>query len=374
MALNNLGNRYSEVGMPDRGDATWESVITGAEPLMASFLHMARATYATDGHPEAGSWLAHALDGVGSDRGLTASAHEQARRHRGPDPDCFDRSWRQHAGERLPAWLTVDQTLIDTTFAWIRTETYIAECDYLAGHPELLEPDADPAVADVLLTVSEESADRYAALRQAARQEGVSAAYRPLLLTILGQEFAVADAPIQQAMLVDRRDDLLSETVGAYLHEISGQDGEMSAAALRAGALLDLARAGDADLVFRTLAEPEEFPNLLYTLAVRPNPGGLEPAAIVASTMARTNAEMACALFYFGVATAISGDLDCARSVIGQVRSIDPDQAGTWINELAEIGRQYPDVLQVISALTAPADPPTPPEDPAPGETDDAGG
>ena len=45
-------------------------------------------------------------------------------------------------------------------------------------------------MAEALLAVSEAAAGRYTALRQAAQQEGADTAYRPLLLTILAQEFA----------------------------------------------------------------------------------------------------------------------------------------------------------------------------------------
>ena len=51
------------------------------------------------------------------------------------------------------------------------------------------------------------------ALRQAARQDGAAAAYRPLLLTILAQDFAAADLGDQRALLTDREDDLLTDTV-----------------------------------------------------------------------------------------------------------------------------------------------------------------
>ena len=69
-------------------------------------------------------------------------------------------------------------------------DTYAAERDYLAAHPELLEAAAGPAVAEVLLAVPEDEAGRYAALRQAAQHDSADAAYRPLLLTTLAREFA----------------------------------------------------------------------------------------------------------------------------------------------------------------------------------------
>jgi hypothetical protein len=81
------------------------------------------------------------------DRGLIDAAHEQTRRHRGLDPAAFDQDWAHRTGGPVPAWLTVDSALLSSTRAWVATDTYTAERDYLAAHPELLEAAADTAVA-----------------------------------------------------------------------------------------------------------------------------------------------------------------------------------------------------------------------------------
>ena len=226
---------------------------------------MARAGAADAGHPAAAAWLARALAMDIDDRGLVDAAHEQARRHRGPDPAAFDQDWARHTGMPVPAWLTVDPALLSSARAWVATDTYTAERDYLAAHPELLEAAADTAVAEALLAVPEDEAGRYTALRQAAQQDGVDAAYRPLLLTILAHEFADADPGRQRALLADRRDDLLTGTVADALNELAGQEDQQAVAAQRATALLNLARTGDAEPVFEALAEPGQFPRLLHT-------------------------------------------------------------------------------------------------------------
>ena len=105
-------------------------------------------------------WLAQALRLNSDDPALAAEGHEQARRHRTADPAGFDELWQHHTGAAVPAWLTVDPQLLDTAQAWIDTDTYTGERDHLAAHPELLEPKADVAVTDVLLTVSEPEARR----------------------------------------------------------------------------------------------------------------------------------------------------------------------------------------------------------------------
>ena len=186
-ALNNLGNRYSEAGSPDRGEAAWEQAITEAAPQAAAYLAGGSRGRGGCGAPRCGG-LAGPRPRHGS-RGSRSgdAAHEQARRHRGPDPAAFDQDWARHTGMPVPAWLTVDPALLSSARAWVATDTYTAERDHLAAHPELLEAAADTAVAEALLAVPEDEAGRYTALRQAAQHDGADAAYRPLLLTILAQ-------------------------------------------------------------------------------------------------------------------------------------------------------------------------------------------
>ena len=259
-ALTNLGNRFREAGAPDRGEAPWEQAITEAAPQAAAYLLAARAGAADAGHPAAAVWLARALAMDIKDRDLIDAAHEHARRHRGPDPAAFDQNWARHTGGQVPAWLTVNPALLSSARAWVATDTYTAERDHLAAHPELFEAAADTAVAEAVLAVPEDEASRYSALRQAAQQDGVEAAYRPLLLIILAHEFADADPGRQRALLADRRDELLTDTVADALNELARQEDQQGAAARRATALLDLARTGDAELVFEALTEPDQFP------------------------------------------------------------------------------------------------------------------
>jgi hypothetical protein len=360
-ALNNLGNRYSEAGSPDRGEAAWEQAITEAAPQAAAYLLIARAAAADAEHPAAAAWLARALAMDITDRYLVEAAHEQARRHRGPGPTAFDQEWARRTGRPVPAWLTVDSALLSSARAWVATDSYTAERDHLAAHPELLQAPADTAVAEALLAVSEDAAARYTALRQAAQQDGADAAYRPLLLTILARGFADAEPGHQRALLADRADDLLTGTVADALEELATQEDQQTVAAQRATALLGLARAGDADPVFDALAAPGQFPGLLHALATRPDPGSVGPAALVAYTAATSAAEAAAAVFYLAVADAAGGDHDLASDLIRQARAADPAQVPEWINELAGIGQHHPGVLQLIPELTAPADPPAPP-------------
>jgi hypothetical protein len=78
---------------------------------------VARAGAADAGHPAAATWLARALTININDRDLVNAAHEQARRHPGPDPAAFDQNWVRHAGRPVPAWFTVDPALLSSAQA-----------------------------------------------------------------------------------------------------------------------------------------------------------------------------------------------------------------------------------------------------------------
>ena len=352
-ALTNLGNLYNGAGSADRGEASWEQAINESAPQAAAFLLVARAGAADAGHSAGAAWLARALALDIDDPYLVAAAHEQARRHRSPDTAAFDQNWVRLTGMPVPAWVTVNPASLSSARAWVATDTFTAERDHLAAHPELLQAEADTAVAEALLVMPEDQAGRYTELRQAAQREGVAAAYRPLLLSILARDFADADPAGQRAMLAERRDDLLTDTVAAALDRLAGNQGHQAVAAQRAAALLHLARTGDAEPVFEAMTEPGQLPLLLHTLAVRTDTASLAPAALVAYTAATSTGEAAAAVFYLAVAMAVRGDLEQAGDLIGQAHTADPAQVPDWINELAGVGQHHPGVLPLIPVLTA---------------------
>ena len=80
--------------------------------------------------------------------------------------------------------------LVSTVREWTHTATYFDEGAFLAAHPELLRSDADVAVHEGLLGMAEDEVARYLRLRAEAQTEGVAAAYRDLVLSVLAAEFA----------------------------------------------------------------------------------------------------------------------------------------------------------------------------------------
>jgi tetratricopeptide (TPR) repeat protein len=355
-ALVHLDAHCRKPGVPERAQAAWEEAISGVPSPAAVWLLVARADNVSAGPSETAAWLTRASTLTNGDRALLCLVHQAARRQRSADADSFDRSWAFHTKGPAPAWLTVDLTLGQTATDWISTDTYAAERDYLSAHTELLARAADIAVSEALLMVSKDEANRYTALRAAARQDGVDVAYRLLLLEALAHEFAAADPPRQREMLADHRDDLLTDVVVGTLNEMAGQDDPPDVFARRAAALLDLAASADLDPVLEILCESDQFAGLLHAIAIRPDPAGLLPTAVVAWTAAATPAQSAAAVFYIAAAIAIRGHEGAAR-VLEQACALDPAQQTGWIDELARIAQQHPSVLGLVPVLTARLDP-----------------
>ena len=206
-ALNNLGNRYSEAGVAGaRREPRGQQALAGTPPsASAALLLTTRAAAAEAGHREAAAWLSAPRRLPQVTAGSTAAIHEQARRHRAAAPGRVRPAWAHGTGQPVPAWLTVDPDLLTTSAeAWIATETYDRRTR-LSSPPIpscSTRPPTQPS-SEALLAVDEQEAQRYTALRAAAQRDGVEAAYRPLLLTILARQFAAADPAGQRALLAE---------------------------------------------------------------------------------------------------------------------------------------------------------------------------
>ena len=284
-ALNNLASYYSTLDMAQQANAAWSNVLTVVPAASQAFLLIARAAAADAGNPDAALWLTSAWQADQNHRRIVAAMHDEARRHRAIDPHAFEDAWRHHSGQPIPNWLTVDPDLIATAKAWIGTETLDQEREFLVGHPELLHRETDNAVHEALLPLGEDAAQWYMLLRQKSRDEGVEAAYQPLLLSFLARQFTEADPDTQRTLLATRRDDLMSAPVRDTINSLADGNG---LTAHRAIALLLLAALGEHEPILDALTEPSRFPSLLHDLACHPAPAALGPAAAAALTAAAT--------------------------------------------------------------------------------------
>ncbi|MEU9169110.1 tetratricopeptide repeat protein [Streptomyces sp. NPDC048420] len=352
-ALNNLGNYYSELGRPT--EEAWTTVLTQVTPDDAAFLLLSRSVNAMPGNPAAIAWLVDVeqIAATAPDFDLADVLHSDGRRHRAVDHEGFDSAWLRLTGKEPPAWLTVDPELLAQAAAWIDTESYEAEQDHLATHPELLSPEADNAVDEALLGLGQEVADRYRDLRQQARSTGVEAAYRPLLNTILASEFVTAEPGVQRTLLESRHVDLLDDsTRQAVARYTSDDDPEISRRGYRANALLTLAQLNAQHSALDALDAPAKFRALLSESARSPQSPALEAIAILALTAATDDALVATAEYHLALAAAIDNDLDYADTLLASACDRLPEAVPAWIADLADIARHHPAALTLISRLT----------------------
>ncbi|SHJ64053.1 Tetratricopeptide repeat-containing protein, partial [Tessaracoccus bendigoensis DSM 12906] len=181
MSLNNLGNRYSQVGRDPQ--EAWREAVSDSDGKSRALLQFFRLRYAEAGHVEAPGWLIDALRQA-DDPGIVAALHAEGRRHRLAGPDKFDLCWTEVTGKATPGWLALDPALVESAEAWRSTPTYHTERDHLLAHPELLPPESEPAVAEALLGLDDQEVNRYRTLLQLARERGVAEAYAAFLSTL----------------------------------------------------------------------------------------------------------------------------------------------------------------------------------------------
>ncbi|MEV5310351.1 tetratricopeptide repeat protein [Streptomyces sp. NPDC052610] len=352
-SLNKLSALYATLGRS--ADDIWADILDGAPASHTAMLLLARATTAPAGDPQAIEWLV-TCDRLSASlpQPRRATLHTEVRRHRAVAPAAFDDAWSRLTGAKPPRWSTLDSELLHRVMAWIETETYEAERDHLAAHPEILAPETDAAVDEVLLGINEEEAQRYRALRLNARAHGAEAAYRPLLHGILLREFARAAPATQRDLLAERRNDLLGETVQETLSELlDASDPDAPPTEYdQAAALLHLASLEAHEPALDALADWSRFPALLGALARDFDPSALAATAYLARLTADNAAQAATAEFYLAVSAVIEDNAEAASELIASAHAYTPDAAPTWINDLAEIARHHQAVLPLIPTLT----------------------
>ncbi|MEV0171301.1 tetratricopeptide repeat protein [Streptomyces sp. NPDC050803] len=361
VAFTALANLYGLLGRS--AEPLWADILGEATPVSAAHLLLQRSALAPAGDPSAAAWLAEversetAAESKRSraaveDTGLLWLLHAEGRRHRAADPEAFDREWRRLTAEPPPAWLTLDHDLLEQVRAWVDTESYSAERNHLAAHPEILAPEADVCVDEILSGLTDDAAERYRALRQSARSEGVEAAYRPILSSVLAYEFATASYADRRTLLAQRRADLLDDYVFGTLSS-EAADAEDRRLFSQAYCLLRLAQQGAEAAAFDALDDPSLFPALLHDAARQPDPVALHAAALVALTAATDDSSMAEAEFHLAIAIAAADDGEQAAEALAAACDRTPDAIPTWIDALVDITPHHPAARTLVPRLTA---------------------
>jgi tetratricopeptide (TPR) repeat protein len=317
-ALPVAAQAHQALGDTETAERLWTRMTT-EDPVQAM---LERSTMAEDGDPRAAGWLATVARHADLDLDDTVLLHEEARRHRTPDPTAFDLAWADPA----PDWLTVDPAMLDAATKWIATD----DQDALST---LLTPGADLAVREALLPVAPADAAELLQLRATAATAGPAEAYRRVHVAELAERFAAA-SPTGKRTLLDRdRADLLAP--GAR-----GLD-------TLSDAVLELAERNAHGPVLDALDQPDPEAALMRLLAAAGDDLTLGPTAEALAAVATTADGRLTADFYRAVARAVAGLAPDAAALAGR-----PGPVSDLLRAGAAIAGRHPAVLTVMLALT----------------------
>ncbi|GAA3934406.1 hypothetical protein [Actinoplanes auranticolor] len=308
-----------------RVEELWARLIT-QDPVRTL---LSRSVAARTADPRAAGWLATVAGQPGLDRADIALLHEQARRHRAPDPRAFDSGW----GGPVPDWLVVDVDLLAAAAEWVAVDSG----DYLAAHPGLLAAEADLAVREALLALTPEEAQEMADLRAAAAAGGIAAAYRGRRGRELADRFVAAGPAGQQALIRTERADLLAPVCRELVR----------ARDTLGAAVLDLAERDAHGPVLAALDRPDREAALMGLLATAEDDLTIGPTAEVLAAVATTGGERLTADFYRAAGRVVVGLPPDVGHLTGR-----PGPVGDLLRAGAALARRHPAVLTVMLALT----------------------
>lgn len=228
----------------------WETCLDALarDPAMVADLRLAR--------PRAAAGLDALVlelhDALGSAEGIRARAvREFGRMHRLRHGAAFDAAWRAAHGE-LPPWLSVAAPLLWSVLGWCNTDSWRESRDYLAAHPELLDPGTEVILDELALGgVAVELIEAHRALLGAARRDGVEAACAPL---VLDEEVGAWLDSEDWETYLEQHPELLRPEVLRRLREADATDGSPERHALAAA--LELVQRGERPLAYEALRRP----------------------------------------------------------------------------------------------------------------------
>jgi tetratricopeptide (TPR) repeat protein len=355
-SLNNLSIHYFELGRLEDGVRAWDAVaqrVAAANPTAGATLWVRRRRSKED----IDSSITDVLEALALDAGLhpqlTGEIHTRCRDLRRLGPDRFDARWD---GE-LPAWLLLDEELVDVLYAWMQTATWSESRAFLtANADQILTDDTKLALEELALLVGEDQGmlDGYPGLIEACRADGIDATYAPLLIIDTVVEWLAIDQLDDSAtFLRDHMERLLSDTAMAVTAE--KQD-------VVHRAILAFARADRAEEAYHLLKAPEELAGALVHLRRENNFELLGATADLAFAQATTAEAKAGATVDLAIALALSDLHERAIETIAEVRSFGTD-VSPLIQTLADVivhhQDQSADLAALLQALTAEDPPPS---------------
>ena len=321
MSLNNLTDRYRDLDQAHLATAAWDQTMDSlADQPAAQATLLIRRRRPDDERHDTTADLATAIRLVPGDQPrLRFEAHQACRSRRANDLPAFDRTWQAIAGPP-PGWLTLDPAVLDLAVAWLDTPSWTASKHHLTDQQAALLSEAGLLALDELaLAVPDDpQLPFHRDLLARCRTEGLDAAYRPLLASELLDAWLAADD--LAGFFSEHQAALLGDDVQAAISARTDEPAVMLVAAI-----LELAHAGERQLVFRLLDEPALRTDTLVSARRQGNSERLRPVATIALAVAETDPEAAVALTHLAIASALASELDAAAEALQQARRLAPD-------------------------------------------------
>ena len=353
-ALNNLGNRYSEIGRRHEADLVWDDTLrqfTDQPTGFASLTSRRALARPANELPMACADLSRSLSRNDLPTSSTAEVRRACRALRQRAPSDFDPTWRDLTGE-LPAWLLIDLELIQHTLEWINTPTWQASCDYLREHAAMLLSEAVQPVFDELAleTPDDPTLQQHRTLLGAAQQHGIDVAYRELLLGEVVNAWINTDTwAASRAFLDAHHADLASDEAMAILVD-RATDGQ--SAAIMHHALLTLGRLDQTDRAYDAIQDAAQLQAELTAARSDADSTRLIAYATMGVLTASDDADIAQAYFHLALGQSLTNDLAINRDLVIRARELAPDQVPVWLGYISALLGARPDRQATLIPLS----------------------
>nr|WP_296781070.1 tetratricopeptide repeat protein [Rhodococcus sp. (in: high G+C Gram-positive bacteria)] len=296
------------------------------------------------------TWINRGLDNLGElDPQLKFGLRALARRKRSSAPISFDAIWTQDTDALPPFWLTVNRDLLRSAMQWGSSDTHSEGREYLLHHPYLLEPAFDAIVEEAYLGIVPERVVALRAIRTAAAEHGIDAAYQDPIASDIAEIFVASDLDMQLELLGTDGEQLRSPNVLQQLR-VRAEANDKSAQTASF-----LVRLSEHDL-HTAVVEVTHDPDGAQSVLERIVSGYDEPTLARATQLLLNlqseeaiNAEVAAvASFFFSAFLAGKGHLQQARELTQLVSDLAPSRIDPLIAAAIRLGSSHPEFAQLV--------------------------
>ncbi|HET8658217.1 MAG TPA: hypothetical protein VFM55_04365, partial [Micromonosporaceae bacterium] len=348
-SLNNLLSVTAGTAHASVADAAWDDVGRQFrhQPQLVCYLEVERACALLDQDvaEAVGRLIGIERSGqasprvAGRVRGLLRTAWRRA-------PTLVERGY----GGDLPAWLHLDDELLDACVAWISTRTWQESLDALRQRPDLLSEAAELALDELALLGNETVVAQHRGLLRRARDEWLDAAYRPLLLQDTAYRWVEADTWESSQRFLTEHAELVDDPDAVGVLTALAGDGPNPVVTVHL-ALLTLARAVGIPEAYGCLTDGGRL-DAQVRAAIRDGSPRLLGAC--ATVEAHVHQLPLAGLVHHSIAAALAGQpvtIPAELSIL--VREADADERNRLASQVVALLRARPDASPTLTPLLA---------------------